>query len=188
MSAVRDTKQKILNLAEDLFQRKGYNAFSYHHIAVELGIKNAAIHYHYPTKEALCLELVKRDHDRFTDGAVKTQPADWWEKLNWFFGIYEHNLKNQGRVCMVASVARDYLTLSDEIRNEAQLLVIDILEWLTDLLHQGKQSGICDYKGTAEAKAVVLAATMAGSLLVARIGGQDQFYQIVDQIKLELTP
>jgi TetR/AcrR family transcriptional repressor of nem operon len=34
-------------------------------VAGELGVKNAAIHYHFPTKEALGCAVVKRYQDRF---------------------------------------------------------------------------------------------------------------------------
>jgi len=33
-----------MNMAEALLQDKGFNGFSYAHIASELGVKNAAIH------------------------------------------------------------------------------------------------------------------------------------------------
>ena len=60
MARGRDTDEQILNAAEDLLQRRGYNAFSYHHIAIQLGVRNAAIHYHFPSKEDLGVALVKR--------------------------------------------------------------------------------------------------------------------------------
>ena len=59
----RDTREEILNTAESLWQHRGYNAFSYHHIAVQLGIRNAAIHYHFPGKEDLGVELIRRYRD-----------------------------------------------------------------------------------------------------------------------------
>jgi TetR/AcrR family transcriptional repressor of nem operon len=46
----QDTKKRILDMAEDLLLTRGFNAFSYQHISSELGMKNAAIHYHYPKK------------------------------------------------------------------------------------------------------------------------------------------
>ena len=54
-----NTKRVILDLAESLLQEKGFNGFSYAHIATELGVKNAAIHYHFPTKEALMEALAE---------------------------------------------------------------------------------------------------------------------------------
>ena len=58
-----DTKKEILKLAEQLFQTKGYNGFSYSDISSVLGIKNAAIHYHFPSKADLGVALVRRYRD-----------------------------------------------------------------------------------------------------------------------------
>ena len=47
-----ETKDKIRNLAEELIRTKGYNAFSYADLSAPLQIKNAAIHYHFPSNAA----------------------------------------------------------------------------------------------------------------------------------------
>ena len=44
------TKDKILDLASNMLQEHGYNGFSYGHISKQLGVRNAAVHYHFPTK------------------------------------------------------------------------------------------------------------------------------------------
>ena len=38
-----DTRARILDLAENLLLERGFNAFSYQHIAHKLGVKPAAI-------------------------------------------------------------------------------------------------------------------------------------------------
>ncbi len=45
------TRERILELGENFIRTKGYNAFSYQDISSELGVKNAAIHYYFPSKE-----------------------------------------------------------------------------------------------------------------------------------------
>ena len=85
----RDTSEEILNAAEDLLQRRGYNAFSYHHIAVQLGVRNAAIHYHFPAKEDLGVALVKRYQERFKGWVGKTEgTACAWARLQAYFQTY----------------------------------------------------------------------------------------------------
>ena len=54
-----------MDLAESFLQDKGFNGFSYAHIAAELGVKNAAIHYHFPSKEELVCAVIQRYRDRF---------------------------------------------------------------------------------------------------------------------------
>jgi len=90
MTRVDNTKRKILDLTEALLQDKGFNGFSYAHIAAELGVKNAAIHYHFPTKEALGCAVIQRYRDRFQLWINNSRVKDLSpiEKLDWFFGIY----------------------------------------------------------------------------------------------------
>jgi len=61
------TREKIIELGESLIRTKGYNAFSYQDISSELGIKNAAIHYYFPSKENLGTSIVKTNIQRFEE-------------------------------------------------------------------------------------------------------------------------
>ncbi|MCH6573146.1 MAG: helix-turn-helix transcriptional regulator, partial [Proteobacteria bacterium] len=44
------TREHILKRATMLFQGRGYNGFSFKDISTPMGIRNAAIHYHFSTK------------------------------------------------------------------------------------------------------------------------------------------
>src|SRR6267142_5023076 len=84
----RDTSEEILNAAEELLQRRGYNGFSYHHIAIQLGVRNAAVHYHFRSKEDLGVALVKRYQKRFGEWRAAQQPLDPWAQLRAYFQTY----------------------------------------------------------------------------------------------------
>ena len=55
-----DTKQRILDTAEQLFGAEGYDATSLRHIITQAGVNLAAIHYHFGSKEELLDELILR--------------------------------------------------------------------------------------------------------------------------------
>jgi len=59
-----DTKNKIMDLAENLLLSRGYNGFSYKDISLALGIKNATVHYHYPAKKDLGVAVIRRARDQ----------------------------------------------------------------------------------------------------------------------------
>ena len=63
------TRERIMELAEELIVTKGYNAFSYQDISSELGIKNAAIHYYLRSRRPiwLCRSIVKNNMQRFEE-------------------------------------------------------------------------------------------------------------------------
>ena len=53
-------QMRILDVAEDLVRKRGYNAFSYSDIAQKVATSKAAIHHHFPKKADLGLELIER--------------------------------------------------------------------------------------------------------------------------------
>lgn len=54
---------KILNSAFKLFAARGFDSVSIREIAADAGLSNPALYRHYPTKEALGLELYKKSYD-----------------------------------------------------------------------------------------------------------------------------
>ena len=55
-----DTKEKILDAAEQLIGEQGYAATSLRHVIAEAGVNLAAVHYHFGSKEGLLDAVVAR--------------------------------------------------------------------------------------------------------------------------------
>lgn len=186
--ARRDTREEILNCAEELLQRRGYNGFSYQHIAVQLGIRNAAIHYHFPGKEDLGVALVRRFRERFAEWTASLAAADGWCRLQAYFGTYvDHLTGDECRLCPGGVLAAEFGTLADPMRMEARLLVREIYEWLVETLELGRRDGVLNFIGAAEDKAVDIGAALQGGLQIARLVDHERFHQLLDQMALELT-
>lgn len=58
-----NTKEKIFDVSLDLFSKKGYDSVSLREIAEGVGIKKSSIYSHYPSKEAILMDIF----DYFTD-------------------------------------------------------------------------------------------------------------------------
>lgn len=183
----RDTREEILNTAEELLQRRGYNAFSYQHIAIQLGIRNAAIHYHFPSKESLGLALVQRYRQRFREwtGEVDQKP-DGWDRLNAYFQTYTDFLEAGGKMCPGGVLGSEFHAIPEEMQHEAILLLREVFAWLVATLDYGRQQGSFEFVGDAEHKAIVIGSALQGSLLIARMAGPHRFHQLLEQISLEL--
>ena len=52
-----NTKEKIFDVALDLFSKKGYDSVSLREIADEVGIKKSSIYSHYASKEAILIDI-----------------------------------------------------------------------------------------------------------------------------------
>jgi AcrR family transcriptional regulator len=58
-----DTRQRILDVALDLFTEQGYDGTSLRQIAERLGVTKAALYYHFESKEDILLALHMRIHE-----------------------------------------------------------------------------------------------------------------------------
>ena len=55
-----ETKQKILDVALDLFSQNGYSAVSIRDICKRVEIKESSVYYHFQNKQAVLVELLHR--------------------------------------------------------------------------------------------------------------------------------
>ncbi|MDH3709460.1 MAG: TetR/AcrR family transcriptional regulator [Cyclobacteriaceae bacterium] len=188
MSIRQATRRKILELGEDLMQKRGFNAFSYHHISSELGIKNAAIHYHFPSKESLGRQIIKNTHERFSKwiSHPEHRVLPVAEQLDWLIKIYQYNLEKENRVCLIGSLATDYYTLPLSMQAGIRKLSADVQNWLAQLLEGGRQQGVLSFEGKSRDKALTILTSLAGSLQLARLLGNEMFHKVVEQIHLDL--
>jgi TetR/AcrR family transcriptional repressor of nem operon len=188
VSRGRDTGEQILNAAEDLLQRRGYNAFSYHHIAVQLGVRNAAIHYHFPAKEDLGVALVKRYQERFRQwaGTADGTPCAWM-RLQAYFQTYLDFLQADCKCCPGGVLGTEFHAIPETMREQARQLARDIHDWLIRTLETGREQKVLTFAGRAEDKAVEIGAALQGGLQIARLAGPERFHQVLAQLSLELT-
>lgn len=60
-----NTKDKIFDVSLDLFSKKGYDSVSLREIAEEVGIKKSSIYSHYPSKEAILMDIFEYFTNQF---------------------------------------------------------------------------------------------------------------------------
>ncbi|HSF38924.1 MAG TPA: TetR/AcrR family transcriptional regulator [Thermoanaerobaculia bacterium] len=188
MAAPRDTKREILDAAESMLQERGFNGFSYHHIAERLGVKNAAVHYHFRSKNDLGVAVIERYRRRFQRWAEKLEAdgADSWVKLEAFFGIYLDLLKNGNRICPSGTLQAEFHTIPETLQESVRALVVDMQAWLTRILADGRERGVFGFPGEPEDQALVLIATLQGALQIARATGPGRFEAALEQVRRQL--
>ncbi len=189
MTSRNITRRKILELAEDLIQTRGFNAFSYQHLSEPLGIKNAAIHYHFPTKELLGLAIIKQTKERFQKWTQHPEhrvlPPQ--QQLHWFYQIYRYNLQRNQRICLIGALATDFQTLPTTMQHDLKKLATEVHKWFSQLLSHGRQIGVWQFQGRSEDKASAMIASLTGSLQLSRLLGEELYHDITDQLNKELN-
>ena len=149
--ASTNTASAILDVAEQLVQSRGFNAFSYADVAATLGITKPALHYHFAGKAELGLALLVRYTTRFSQAleTIDGREPDAAAKLAAYADLYAQVLA-QDRMCLCGMLAADYHTLSEPMR-QAVITFFDRNEtWLAHLIDQGRKDGtLCRLKATA---------------------------------------
>jgi TetR/AcrR family transcriptional repressor of nem operon len=165
-----DTAQRILDTAEQLVQVRGFNAFSYAHIAAELGITKASLHYHFAGKAELGQALINRYTERFS-GALEEIDRDATlsspDKLAAFAGLYADALHGQ-RMCLCGMLAAEYQTLPKPIVDAVLVFFDDNETWLERVLEAGRAEGSLRFDGSAREIARMINSGLEGAMLVAR--------------------
>lgn len=173
-------------MGDTLIRTKGYNGFSFSDISAELGIKNASIHYHYPTKTNLGVTVVQEHRDRLKGLMAKFSGHGPKDKLFAFFGIYDR-IKERGEICIVGSLASDLLTLDEEVQDELTLLSGEILTWVSEFLEEGRTNGEFHFECTARTKAIMIITNMLAAVQLTRLTSTKDFEAIKETIVNELT-
>jgi len=183
-----NTRQIILDIAEDLLAKRGFNGFSYKHISSKLGIKNAAVHYHYPTKSDLGVEIIQRVRLRFRNWAdnLFLQGMDASERLDAFFDLYKSFVESKDRVFIAGALEANYKALPEEMQRETRMLMLDYLGWLENLLKEGRKIGTFSFPGSAKDQASIILAILHGAMHLFPATGQSFLDAAVRQIKLML--
>ncbi|MBX9733206.1 MAG: TetR/AcrR family transcriptional regulator [Chitinophagaceae bacterium] len=174
-----DTKQEILSIARNLMKKVGYNAFSYSDISKQLNIKNAAVHYHYPTKEDLLADIVNtyiEDYKKLESG-LSSSAMKAIDKISVFADRYAHLIEIQS-ICIIGSVASDFYTLPEAVKAKVVLLTNLVLGMVANVLEKGRANGELFFEEDARTKALLIMTNLAAGVQLARITGKKDFERI----------
>ncbi|MBV8679881.1 MAG: TetR/AcrR family transcriptional regulator [Aquitalea sp.] len=163
-----DTSKRILDIAEELLLTRGFNAFSYQHISSALGVRNAAIHYHYPKKTDLGVALIqryRRRFQRFVEAQGGLTPA---QQLERYFTLTDAYFEHDQQICPSGILTTEYQTLPEEMQQQANAFVDEMRDWAVRIAACGREDGSMRYAGTPQAMGVLMLAALQGGLQLAR--------------------
>lgn len=181
---MKDTRNEIISIANDLVKSVGYNSFSYADISRKLNIKNAAIHYYFPNKGDLGVELIRRNLNAFHEKTNSWKNLPYREQLNHYITMHDGFINNY-RICIVGSLSPSFDTLPENMQKELQKLIHTIIDWLSDLLAKGKENGDFNFEGTSKTKAYVIHSAMLSALQMNKVL-QNEVYESIQKSLLNI--
>lgn len=164
MNNNKNTAELILDIAQGLVQEVGFNGFSYSHIAEIVGIRTASIHYHFPNKEDLGEALITRYHRKFvaTIAQIDNEARNNLEKIRRYIMIFSIPVDTYC-TCLSVMLSSGLATLTDKVREKLAEFFTANLEWVERVLEQGRSEDDLQLKGTAEAQANRIFASLQGA-------------------------
>lgn len=167
----RTTRDHILEAADRLFYRQGYETTSFADLANDVGISRGNFYHHFPTKTdvlgaVLELRLVKTEAMLRAWAEASEDPV---ERLRSFVRLLFENRAPIARYgCPVGTMCVELAKLGHESRGSANRILGVFVEWLADRFRELR----CD---APEALAKSLFARTQGIAVVAQATGDEEF-------------
>ncbi len=165
--------ERLVDVAQALIQRAGYNGFSYEDIARLVGIKKPSIHHHFPTKADLVTVVTQRYMHRFREALLRIegQHARAPERLLAYADLFEATYGAQRQLCLCGMLGAEADAVPPEVAQEVQQFFKTNLLWLTDVIEQGQRQNSLRKGVDAGAQAQLLLCSLEGAMVVGRAAG-----------------
>ena len=164
---------EITDLAEKYIREGGFKGFSFREIAKEIGIKSSSVHYHFPTKTDLAVNVARRYTARFLEklGDPNDSAYSPKEHLQKFIALFQDSLTQDKKMCLCGVLAAESVDLPEEVRREAKLFFTKNIDWLS-VVYSRLDSNASEE--TNHTKAMRLLALLEGAMLIGLATGDDQ--------------
>lgn len=179
---------EILRCARALIIKGGYNSFSYADISAVVGIRNASIHHHFPSKSDLVQKLVAQYRQEAEAGIAELERniSDPLEQLRAYIGYWEGCIAEATHpFCVCALLASEIPVLPEAVALEVRAHFRSLSDWLTAVLERGVAQGRLMLSGTARTNAEIFMATVHGAMLSARAHGDATTFSAITRPMLE---
>jgi TetR/AcrR family transcriptional regulator, transcriptional repressor for nem operon len=127
------TKTQILHEASRMLLSKGLNGFSLQELAAQLNIKKASLFHHYPSKNALAVELYRFYQEAFSSWTQKYAHLSAEKQILTYAEKLTSWICEKQRVCPVGALSLEWSLVDPALQAEIKNLHILQKEWLTRL-------------------------------------------------------
>jgi TetR/AcrR family transcriptional regulator, transcriptional repressor for nem operon len=170
MDTIRDA---ILSSAEARIRRAGFHGFSFRDLAADVGIKSASVHYHFPTKADLGVNLMKNYQEQmlaaFGDAEDDRTLAD---KLGAVRDAYKRRLSHKAGMCLCGILAAEHAGLPEPVGQALKDYFAACRNWLISAF-AGSEAG------EPEKRAMVFSSAIQGALLMSHAMGDPTLFDRV---------
>lgn len=183
-----NTSEEIISCARSLIVAGGYNGFSYADISKVVGVRNATIHHHFPTKSNLVRTLVVNYRWEVQLGMAELERnvPEPVEQLRAYIQYWQSCIADgSAPFCVCALLATQLPVLPEEVAHEVSAHFRTLSDWLSLVLERGVANGSIRLSTSAKDEAEVFMATVHGAMLSARAYQDAKIFGVITQPSLQ---
>ena len=167
-----NTRDQLLDAAQDLIQRFGLNAMSFQHLSDAVGIRKPSVHHHFANKSDMVQALLERYQEQYdaSIAAILASRANGRPKLQRYCAIFVDTLNadDNDKGCVCGMLMAELLSLDEKSVGLVRQFLRSNANCLKTILATGAQDGSLQPQSKPDATADLILCTMEGGLLVAR--------------------
>jgi TetR/AcrR family transcriptional repressor of nem operon len=174
-----NAREAILNAAKMAAQVHGYSGINFRSIGDVVGIKNASIYYHFPSKADLGAAVARRYWEDTVTAleVIRIANPDPAQSLAQYPSIFRISLESDNKLCLSSFMAAEYHDLPAVVQSEVLAFADINVAWLARVLGD---LGLGDIE-VCERRARSIYTAVAGAQLISRtradIGVFDELIQ-----------
>nr|WP_179822694.1 TetR/AcrR family transcriptional regulator [Streptosporangium sandarakinum] len=179
-------KNKLIESAEDVFRRQGFNGASVQDITGAAGVPKGSFYNHFESKQALAAEIVRR-YAHGTDHSMLRGGGSSLERLR------EHFLTQAGRTratgvefgCLLGTFAGECASAGDQVHVAVREVLDAWTDAVADVIEAGQAAGEITATRPARTLAAFLIDSFEGAALRAKTYGDQS--NLIEQLDIALA-
>ena len=175
-------REEILRCAQSLIVAGGYNGFSYADISKVVGIRNASIHHHFPSKVDLVVAAVEQQRAAIQAqiDALEGGTPDAMGQLLAYVDYWKRCIEDQAApFCLAGVLAVELPRLPPEVGVAVKGHFNDLGKWLRRVMTLGVEQGTIRLELEPGVSSQFFQTTMYGAMVMARAYGDSRKFNFV---------
>lgn len=172
-------KDQLIEITEKIIRERGYNGFSIKDIANLAGIKTSSVHYYFPEKKDLGIEVTQKYTENFMEIVSKIDTSKELKTvLKKYIQIFEESYVKDKQLCLCAVLASERGSIPEEVSEESKNFFQENLNWLSEVISD--KSNLNGHE-----KALFVLSTLEGALLISNSFSDTKYFKIISRNLLE---
>ena len=179
MTNKNNTRATILEVTQDLVQRKSISGVSFQELANLIGIKKGSMYYHFNSKDELSIAMLEQAGLTIKASFDKGQNKTAVQQLDYYINIFSDFVDAGKRMCPAGAFAGEWGNLSTAVKKQVATIIKIQYNGIKKIMKTGLDSGEFDPHGLSYSDLTSwFLSGIQGALLTSRIMDSKEHFDI----------